>query len=503
MGTHRRFLILLAVMAAGLLWVLSPKFFPFTFDSMVYISTAQHIRLGHGLICSNFYIEKSTKDFIPLDMEPPGYPVLASLFMFLGMSGFTAGLLVPRLCFLLLPFLFYSIFKRLTAPSRAMVGAFVCTFMFAAVRCALMAWSDIPCLCFSLMALLLAFRVIEQGGKAPVLLVLSAGAAAGYTYLIRFVGVTLIFSIAAGFAAWVILKLVSKKDFFKTIFIYLAGTAMVTGPYFYRNWHVWGRIQSYAAPPSHVGWAKNIMDYLGGIAVMFWGDASMKGLALLVILVAGAVMLAHSRKALQGNRRVFVFTVILAVYFLTNSVVLVAFRSIWYSVEKIDSRYLVQIVWILMFAAVAAAGRGIDFLKNRQGLNKARTAGFLLFAFCVIQVVSAQGALKYEKNQLAYSKIIEHYVPLLQKVPKDFVIVTNFPELVYYHVPRNVRALNIYTPGDLAYFKRKFAVFLIKDGWNSAKKWGWYKPAWIFPAGYHILFADGHVDLLCLHQRKI
>jgi hypothetical protein len=492
------FFILLYILGIALLWSLSRKLFPFTLDSLVYISTAQHIHYGQGLVCTNFFLERSMQDTISTSLQPPGYPILISFFMLFGFNGYTAGLLVPRICFLILPYLFYLIFKRLMPSAQAMVGAFVCTFMFSAIKCALIAWSEIPCLCFSLMALLAAFHIIENGKKMPPLLVLLSGVLAGYVYLIRFVGMSLIASIVIGFMACWILKMMSKKEFFKIISVYVAGAGLVVVPFLYRNWHVFGKIQTFRAPPSQTPLAENIKYFLGNIATMLWTKPSITGLVALFIIAAVAFIVIKSKKMIETDMKAFIFTIVLMAYFLINSIVLFTFQTLWFCSEKIDDRYLIPVIWILMVAVVVAMDIGIDSLKKIWDLKKMRIAGALLMVFISIQVVLAQDFLKGQERMLAFSRIIERYAHALRTMPKDVVIVTNFPDLVYYYTQHNVRMLNNYTPYMLGKFmapRSKYVVFLVKGGWNPEWNWGSYGLEWGHPKGYTRIFSDEQVDL--------
>ncbi|MBF0571630.1 MAG: glycosyltransferase family 39 protein [Candidatus Omnitrophica bacterium] len=498
------FFFLLVVLGVALLCLLSGRVFPYTFDSMIYISTAENIHRGQGMLCWNFLVEGPTQEYFPAFLQPPGYPILIAFLMLFGLDGYTAGLLVPRLCFLILPFLFYSIFKRMMPSSQAMIGSFVCTFMFPAVKCSMMAWSDIPCLCFSLMALLAVFYVIEKGHKAASSLVFLSGLLAGYVFLIRFVGICLIGCIVLGFIVCWILNLLSKKDFFRIITIYAGGISLVIVPFLFRNWCVFGTIQPCFIPPSQTPLAGNIKDFLGSIAMMLWAEPSMMGLAAFLIIAAVVFIVKKSREMIERemievDKKVFVFTIVLTAYFLVNSIFLIIFQTLRFSAEKINDRYLIQVAWIMMIAVVLAADIATGLLKRSKNLKRAHVAFILLSMFIVVQMLLGKDFLKGQEKTLASSKSIERYVLILRKVPKDNMIITNFPDLVYYHVQRNVRMLSHYTPYDLvklAASQKKFVIFLVKGEKNSHGDWGKYSFQWVDPVGYTKIFSDQQVDLL-------
>src|SRR5260370_36896248 len=104
------FLILMgqSVAIGFLLWLISGWVFPFTGDSMMYISTAEHIVRFQGLVFTNFFVQPPVPDVLPMSLTPPGYPVGIAMLKWMGINEYAAALILPRVCCLCLPFLFFS-----------------------------------------------------------------------------------------------------------------------------------------------------------------------------------------------------------------------------------------------------------------------------------------------------------------------------------------------------------------------------------------------------------
>jgi hypothetical protein len=96
-------IIILVVCSLILIFAFSPHVFLFTTDSLIYISTAQNIVEGNGLVFANVFVQPPGPDTLPLKLHPPGYSFLIAFLHMLGISAHTAALIIPRVFFLLLP----------------------------------------------------------------------------------------------------------------------------------------------------------------------------------------------------------------------------------------------------------------------------------------------------------------------------------------------------------------------------------------------------------------
>lgn len=490
--------ICLGILSCVLLFSFSLGVFPFTTDSIIYITTAERVSAHHGLTHVNLFTHPASPDFLPSILQPPGFPLLISLFHSLGFSAYTVGVFLPRLCFLFLPLLFFMVFRKMMSLTPALIAAFVCSFMFSVIKCSLLVWSDVPYLLFCLISFVMAFRIIERKGQIHILFILLAGVMAGYAFLIRYIGLTLIVSIVLGFALCILFKIMSFKKFSKVLFFYSLGAAFVGMPFMLRNKIVFKTFQPYQLPHSIVPWQDNVRDYFQGLAEMIFAHYSFDKGVVILILLLGLFFVLQIKSGLQHNQQACVFVFILASYFVFNSVFLIAFKTVYFAPEKINERYLIQVAWILMGGLVYVIDTGLKkfSVDGRTSIKSITT--LLIMAFLFIQIFPASDFYFFQKRIKNLSKEIQQYAPLLRLVPPDHVIVSNIAEITYYISQRNVRMLNGYTPYGLVTtlgLKRKFVVFLVKENEPLSDAWVFDK-SWYMHDGYASIYFHGNVELL-------
>lgn len=482
----------------GVLVVLSGWVFPFTTDSLIYVTTAERLVSFKGLTFANIFVQPPASDFLPAMLEPPGYPLLIALLKLIGINEYKAAVLIPRLIFIFLPYLFFLIFRRLASPTVAFIAAFTATFMFSTIKVSLVAWTDVPYLAFSLVSIIMAFRMVEKEGKAGVLFIFLAGLIAGYAFLIRYIGLTLIAAIAVALASSTLLKIISWKNLFRIFCFYGLGMALVVLPFIVRNQIVFGTIQPYQMPPSESPFIVNVHDFFQGLALMFFANRFFE--IVIVLMMAGLVLsfCLGAREWIKRDKKIWICALILMAYLIFDSVFLIVYKSICYGPEEINERYLLQIGWILVGGLVYLLNIGLQKIKERQMFDLKAISGFLLMAFLLVQIFPAADFYYNQKKIKDLSKKIKHYVPLVRDLPKDVVIVTNVADITYYFARRNVRMLANYTPYGLVKIlgaKRKFVVFLIKEKEFLSRSW-YYPDVWKMPYGYTRRYSDEHVELL-------
>ncbi|MEI7997972.1 MAG: hypothetical protein WCH62_00480 [Candidatus Omnitrophota bacterium] len=495
------------ILGLFLLLLFSNWVFPFTTDSITYITTAENISQFKGIVFNNYFITHPKHDIRPSFVAPPGYPILIAAFKFIGIDAYKASLIIARSGFLLLPFLFFMVFKRLMPLAVALVASFVCTFMFSIVKCSLFAWSDVPYLCFSLISLIAAFQIIEKKAQVPFLFIFLAGVIVGYSFLIRYVGLTLIVSIGIGFLGSYLLRIFSLKDFIKTACGYLLGILLVILPYFLRNMAVFGRIQPYHQLSFKGPFLATAHVYLQTLAEMIFASPSFEYVVLVFIIGLLIFIMRGTKTLFQNNQECFIYVLILLIYFFLVSVLLVVFMTMYSVPESIDDRYLIQMAWILMGSFVYAVNIALQRLNFFYSVDIKSVTGLLLFTFILAQSFPLVDFYDVQKRIKNLSQKIERYIPLVQRLPADYVVVSNVFEMTYYFSKRNVRMINNYTPYGVWRVlgqTRKYAVFLIKGDEFLSPAWE-YLPMWQKPQGYYKVFSDNNVDLfipLTQIQRK-
>jgi hypothetical protein len=486
----------LAVVGLLLLIALSPGVFPFTTDSLIYVSTTQQVTTFQGLTFSNFFVEPAVPNFLPVMLEPPGFPLLIVLLKVFGFNEYTEAVILPRLFFVLLPFLFFLIFKRLTSTATALVGAALCTLIVPVIKCSLMAWTEIPYLFFSLVSIILAIYIVEKKGERHVLLIFLAGLVAGYTFFIRYIGITLIASIATGFVVSVFLRIISLRNLIRIFVIYGLGMALVVLPFLIRNHVVFGTIQPYKMPPSLSPFLVNLHDYFRGLAEIFFANRSFE---IVMVLIVEALVIAfyfRSTQWIHRNKVAFVSALIVMAYFVYYSVFLIAYKTFCFGSEEIGDRYLAPIVWVIVAGIVYSLNFLLSKLEQLKMLDMKPIAGFIILTFFLIQIFPLTNFYAQQQKLKILSKEIEHYIPLVQGLPPEYTVVSNIADMTYYFSKRNVRMLANYTPYGLAQIlgKKRYAVFIIKDNDLMSKAWE-YLEVWKEPWGYIRAFKDQHVEL--------
>ncbi|MBF0489065.1 MAG: glycosyltransferase family 39 protein [Candidatus Omnitrophica bacterium] len=481
---------LIALCSLGLIvLLLCAKFtFPFTTDSLFYITTADHISQGKGLVFNNFFVEVPTADVIPTLLEPPGFPILIVVLKILGIDVYTAGFLAPRICFFFLPFLFFALFRRVMSNGLALVSVFTCTFLFGIIKCSLMAWSDVPYLCFSLMTLIAVMRIVESNFKLHWSLILMAGTLAGYSFLIRYTGTSLIVSVGMSFLICLGLRVVALKDFLKAGAFFTLGVALVTVPYVVRNVLVFGTPQPFKMAAVPVSFMTYTHDYLQALSRMIFVDPSL-GWVVLILLVAIVVgFIFYAKTWFKTQTKGFICALFLFNYFIVNSLFLLVCRSN-NLITEINERYTIQIAWLFLSMIVVLIHHWI----KKKGVGT-----FLIIVFILIQWMAVREHYGEQKRIEILTNKIKNHIYLLQKLPADFVVVSNVADITYCLIRRNVRMLGAYTPEYVANVlgsHRKFVVFLVKDGKFLSPFWS-FLPVWEQPNGYRKLFSDSDVDVL-------
>ena len=134
----------------------------------------------------------------------------------------------------------------------------------------------------------MAFHIIKKKGEAGSFFVFFSGVMAGYSYLLRFIGVTLILSIAAGLVLSIFLKIIPVKGFIKTARFYFFGILLVVIPYFVRNIVVLKSILPAGVSAYEVPWLTTVHVYFQELAAMIFINRSFD-IIVLMLMVGFAV----------------------------------------------------------------------------------------------------------------------------------------------------------------------------------------------------------------------
>lgn len=497
--------LIVGVASCALFYFLSPLVFPFTTDSLFYLSTAEQLKLGKGLTFINFFVQPPEPLFLPLQIHPPGYPFLIYFVNLLGVDVYTAAMLIPRIFFLLLPVAFFMLFHLFLPTRLSLVIALMCTFVFTPLKCALIAWTDVPFLFFSLLSFYFILKALNKTIEAPAfpqsitIFALLSGLVTGGALLLRFVGYALIPSIVLALMLFSILRMIPFRKSAKIAFFYLAGFFFVFAPYLFRNWLIFGTMQPYRLPPSTVSLTGNIKDYLKAIAEIIFTHPALFWVTLVLIAALGILFVLKFKFLLTYQPKIFLGVTLLVLYFLCGSAFLIISKTRYFGPEPINDRYLLQYAWVFMAGLVGAGAYACSLLQKKHTMDVQSLTVLMMLCFLLIQVFPASDFFVYHSNVLKLKQTMEQYASLVKdKIPSEFVIMSNIPDVAYYCYRRNVRFLNGYTPWGLNKLfegKHKFAVLLFKAEVVQAEYWE-VPGMWIRPPGYRYAYSDQNVDLL-------
>jgi len=496
-------LILIGQSVAGalLLWLISAWVFPFTFDSIMYITTAEHIVHGKGLLCANLFVDPPLPDVLPMSLTPPGFPISIAILKWLGLNAYFAALSLPRICFLFLPFLFFKIFKRFFPDNVSLIASGMCSLTSTVLTCSVIAWSDTPYLVLSLLVFLMVFNIIEKKTSVHWSYIVLTGILSGFAFLFRYVGISLMASIGICLIVATIIRMITFKDLVRTGLLYGLGLCLPVVPYCIRNLVIFGVIGK--VPPSistalflsHLHIVVQL--YLQGLSLIIFGISPLSWVIFILVICFFCWFLGRMKGLMMESHTKFISLVLIYSYFFIYSFFLIYNKSDNFlsGNPDIDQRVMMQLSWALLGGIIFVIYAGIKRWVPSKGDIKVLT-WFLILIFVVIQIFPLINFYQKQSEIKVLSKKIGQYS--FSRLPPDDVIVSNLPEITYYFTQRNVRALANYTPFGLLYYlggQRKFVVFLVKNCGHLSPAWK-YPDEWKKPDWYKNVYSDGTVDLL-------
>ncbi len=428
-------------------WVGLARFtMPYTSDSAVYIEAAEHFAAGQGLLVTPYSVEPVETDLHPLAIFPPGYPFLIWTATRLGLDAARAALAVQGACLAALPILFFLLFRRLVAPSTAVVASLVCTWTSPIVLASLHAWSDVPFLAFALLSFELLFRGIAGDRIGPTF---GAGVAAAFACLTRNVGYALVGSELFGLAAAIALRPTVRRAWWRGSAAYGSGFLGVYGWWLLRNLLVVGRLQPYDFDPSDLSLADNVEHLARALVTAFVGGRAASfalGLGALAVLALTALSV-HEIQRLRERRDESTLVVAalvwstLAAYGVAGAGLVVLARTRYGWGEYINARHILQYHWILIIACIA--GFAVLERDYRRGGHIRHLVGAAVAAvFVVVQVKAVYQFLEYTReNAQPELQAVRALAPMIERVPRGNPSLSGVARPQRWHRPaRGIRS---------------------------------------------------------------
>ena len=362
----RTFLILMgqSVAVGLLLMLISGWVFPYTMDSMIYISTAEHIVRFKGLLFTNFFIPPAVPDVLPLDDWPPGFPMSIAILKWAGINEYVAALILPRVCCLSLPFLFFGVFRKFVPDNVSFFASGMCSLTFSVLACSTIAWSDTPYLALTLLVLIMMFNIIERKALVRGSIIVLAGVLSGTAVLIKYLGISLIVSVGMCLIVGTVIRMVTLKDFIRTVCLYGLGICLPVVPYCIRNLIVFGVMGVYQSSTAKADFIPDMIFvirlYLQGLSSMIFGIGSFAWIIPIFIACFVIWFLGSAKHLMREHQTKFICLLLVVMYFFIHSIFLIYYRSVALILANpdVDDRLLMQLSWILLGGVIFAVHGG-------------------------------------------------------------------------------------------------------------------------------------------------
>ena len=340
-------------------------------DATVYLEAARNLAAGRGLIISS-RLDQLLPVTQPLSLWPPGLPwLLAAGAKVFGVDPTLLSPCIAWASWASLPLALLFALRPVLSDRACLVVGALASIAPGAIDYAWQPLTDGPFLLFSVISLGLLFRCLGQR-SSPVLLFLS-GCVAGLGYAFRNVAVGLFLAAAVTFVALAALQTLRPKAAALRVAVWGSGAAVAIAPVLLRNLTVFGVLQPYSLPPSHLGLAANVRYFVAGVfndAVAVhglsdfivwrapWLAAAVLACCFVLFLARRGLWLAW-QGASTGRKAVFIG---LLAYFACGGAVVIEARTRYEMGDLIGVRYIWQYDWPLLGAAAILAA---SFLAAR------------------------------------------------------------------------------------------------------------------------------------------
>ncbi|MFO7768424.1 MAG: glycosyltransferase family 39 protein [bacterium] len=428
--------LLLAVLAAGLVWTATPRGLGLTADSAVYLEAARSLTGGEGL-----RVHDGRGEQVLLSHFPPGYPIVLATGSLVGLTPSETARSLHALLAGLIPLLFYLLLVRsAVSPPAAAGGTLLLAIFFDVHEQLLMLLSEGLFLALLLTFLLLVTAWTERRSALLLAgLVLTAALAA----LVRYVGLFL------GPALFLVLLLGDEEDPGRLGRAAGAAVLAMAPALFYKLLTVPREAGPHAASLGiHPPTLTDLKDLAYTLAAWFFPRGLPIHLLLAVLLlgavVAGIVLtrLAFRTAGRPGRDRP---SLPLLLFLVGASYVaaLLAARTLVYANIPFDERLLRPLYLLGFLAAVWWAERVVRHrvLGEREGvmlLTLLAVLGMLKLGEGIEVVRTA----REEGLGLASERIQEAPIMAwLERLPPDLPVLSNAADAVYLATGRPARLL--------------------------------------------------------------
>jgi hypothetical protein len=366
-------------------------------DSAAYVECANSIADGRGFVHTRGFHGLDPQLWEPINLWPPGYPLMMSPLVLLGVPAWYAGVAIATLSSAVALCLIGWFARRWLPfwPALAVTTAFAMSRPFVELSTACL--SDSTYLALTGLSMYAMTRALhgsdDDTGRSAARWCFAAGIAAGAAWVMRNVGVALglasIVAFASFFSMWPFKAVIRRGLLWSLGFMLAAGWLIA------RNAWVFGKFNPYSMRPSTRGLWLNTVDAfstIAGDAAGLW-EVHYEKAAIGVIVVVGMMLILAIISLGRGGanradaiRRRFVvwFPAVYAGIYLA---VVIGSRTVYQWGELVNSRHLVQITWLIWLGLAATV------LWAARGLGKDRAIGSLIVCGLMVAVILQQGRL--------------------------------------------------------------------------------------------------------------
>ncbi len=161
-GDDYLFILLIIVLGFALVSVMTLGFgIGASPDSVYYLGSAYNFAQGKGLsVAVTSFSDKGIS--VPYLQWPPLYPLMISPLIYIGLNPLLAAKLISALFLSASASLIFLITRKLTDPQFAYISPILCLSLLPLIKVAVFAWSEIPYLFFSVLALLFLIAFVDK-----------------------------------------------------------------------------------------------------------------------------------------------------------------------------------------------------------------------------------------------------------------------------------------------------------------------------------------------------
>ena len=417
--------LVVSLLVLAHLAVRSPSF-PFSPDSANYIEQARNLVEEGAALVNPYGLEGVGK--APSALFPIGFPLVLSLFQFIGIDARETSVALSWLSSIILPLVWYLSFRGALGQSFALVVAALSVTSPGFLSQSVMGLTDV----FSLLLAGISVGLIINAKSRP--LIIAAGLLAGVAYSVRNAHAALLVSFAVYFVVMWFVDKQNRREVVSSTFLFAIGAAAIVIPIVVRNLIVFGSINPYQMEPSTIGLLENIRTYLQEFVydvtgyrelgrVVAWSLPGFSAFVVMLCLVAWSAFSSWGGLNIKQRRMLF----LCSIYSFVGSCVVVAARSRYQWGEPINVRHTLQ--YTPYFIAVTTLVISVGAKSYSQSLIKYT----LVFAFVPIVVIhlvyavvpDSQSRIRFERSNASISAF-EHGRQQLCGAENGNLLISNF-----------------------------------------------------------------------------